>query len=92
MWVRRPVTNRRAISLSLLLIAGLAIGGVSYAQKSKTVGDILKNIEKKSDSLKVKKKKSALPSFKKSRAAKVNLRKVKPPEQFLRGLVRKCQY
>ena len=80
MWVLRAVRNRSYKLRSLKWIILLAlIAESSYAQRSKTVGDILEKIEKKSESLKVRKKKSSLPQFQRTRSKKVNLKKVKPP-------------
>lgn len=50
--------------------------------QSKTVGDLLKKIEKKSEKVSFKKSQSALPKFssQKSSLGQVNLRKVQPPQ------------
>ena len=52
----------------------------AFAQKKKTIGDVLRKIEKQQKALQVQKKKSSLPQFKRIKPLKkVNLRKVKPP-------------
>lgn len=49
------------------------------AEKPKTIGDILKNIEKKAEKVQFSKQKSALPQTTQQQAAQVNFRQVKPP-------------
>lgn len=81
-----PVSKGRgALTLFLSLFVVLFSAQVGFAQKKgerpRTVGDILKKIEKKSDQIQVKKTKSNLPKFNKPAAppTTVNLRAVKPP-------------
>lgn len=80
------LVRKAAISFISLLI--LVVNSPSYAakvnRKSKTVGDLLRRIEKNTKKVKFSKSKSALPTYKSMqprKASKVNLNKVKPPSR-----------
>ncbi len=81
MLARKLVTDLqpRVIIKSLLAVA-LLLPSAGFAQKGKTVGDLLKNIEKDAKRVKIKKGRSALPKFGNiQRSSSVNLQRVKPP-------------
>ena len=81
MLVRKLVTDRRSgIILRSLLMAALMLPSAGFAQKGKTVGDLLKNIEKDAKRTKIKKGRAALPKFGNIQSrSSVNLQRVKPP-------------
>jgi cellulose synthase operon protein C len=82
--VNKVMTFSLTISMSLFLSLSLALP--SYAQNKKnnqkTIGDLLKNIEKRAETVQFNKQKSSLPAAavqKQAPPANVNLRAVKPP-------------
>jgi cellulose synthase operon protein C len=72
---------RKLVLIISTTILFFALSPLGYAQKrTKTIGDILNKIEKKSVNLKVQKSQSSLPTIQKEEAiVKRDLREVKPP-------------
>lgn len=79
----------RAYRLSLSLTMGLSLFGLAISlpesqaqRRQKTVGELLKGIEKDAKKVDIKKKRSALPSFRPlQQRSKVNLQDVQPPSR-----------
>jgi cellulose synthase operon protein C len=93
MWAHRPasnLTNLSAVKLVALKVAAVGLvvmgvcGGTERARaQGKTVGDILRNIEKKSEQIQLNKQQSQLPQFQAAPVAPPtakNLSAVKPPK------------
>lgn len=77
--LERKVVNKQTARLvaSVLIVSSAPVG-------ARTVGELLKNIETKSQQVKIQKKGSALPAFQKveeKKPTKVNLSSIKPPSR-----------
>ena len=81
MLVHRLVSKSGSYILTGLLVAVVASGSVAEGQKrGKTVGDLLKGIQRDAKKVNIKKNRSSLPTFKKiQRRKSINLNRVKPP-------------
>lgn len=70
---------RKGFLSSTIFMAALIVISPSSLGAPKTVGELLKNIEKKAQKVNFKKKKSSLPNFSKIGQSTHNLQEIKPP-------------
>ena len=76
--------ERKAVNKQASRILASVLIATSASADARTVGELLKNIETKSQQVKIQKKSSALPTFQKTeekKATKVNLSSIKPPSR-----------
>ena len=77
---RKPVSKALHIGLNGVLSVAVLLSMPTYAQKSKTVGDLLKGIQTDAKRVNLNKRRSSLPTFKKmQKSSAVRARKIKPP-------------
>lgn len=81
MWARKVVIKVMALSIVAFLVQPAA--AAKKGRQTKTVGDLLKRIDKNTKSVKFSKEKSALPSFTQPvrQVKKVDLQAIKPPSR-----------